>query len=282
MALRNRHTPLSSQASVSMARGLDRFGPLRRLERVNLIGILAAVVALVLLAYLLNGQPLLLLTAVFLSGAGVDGLLRTNPRASLRSLRETALYIFVPITLIFGAGVFFRYTLAGFWQLPAAALSGLMLGAVMDAEYRSVNADTEQLWGQRLILNLAAYLAAFALYTALYNQQLALPVAAGLVGLVSFLIGIEILREAEVKTRPLLLNAGALGFVMAEVRWALNFISLSGWLGGVFILVVFYITSQVMQSYLWGRLEKRVLAEYALVAIFSTLLVIAGRILSHG
>jgi len=265
-----------------MARGLDRWTVLRRLERVNLIELLAALVTIVLLAYLLNGQPLLLIAAVFLAGAGVDGLLRTNPRAIFKGLRDTGLYIFVPGMLTFGAGVFFRYTLSGFWEVPAAVLSGVILGTVIDAEYRSVNGSAEELQTQRLILNLAAYLAAFALYTALYNQQLILPVAAALVGLVSFLIGIEILREAEVQTRTLLLNAAALGFVMAEIRWALNFISLTGWLGGVFILVVFYISSQVMQSYLWGRLERRVLAEYALVAILSSLLVVAGRVLSHG
>jgi hypothetical protein len=282
MASRRRPTPLSSQPSVSLARGFDRVTLLRRLDRINLIGLIAGVVALVLLFYLLNGHPLLLIAAVFLSGAGVDMLLRTTPRAILRGLRETGLYIFVPITFTFGAGVFFRYTLSGLWELPAAMLSGIMLGSVIDAEYKSVNASGEQLLTQRLVLNLAAYLAAFALYTALYNQQLPLPAASGLVGLVSFLIGIEILREAEVKTQTLLLNAGALAFVMAEIRWALNFISLSGWLGGVFILVVFYVASQVMQSYLWGRLERRVVAEYTVVAILSLVLVVVGRILSHG
>ncbi len=131
------------------------------------------------------------------------------------------------------------------------------------------NTGEEQLLTQRLVLNLAAYLAAFALYTALYNQELPLVVASGLVGLVSFLIAIEILREAEANTQILLINAAALGFVLAEIRWAMNFISLSGWLGGVFILVIFYVASQIMQSYLWGRLERRVLTEYTVVAVLS-------------
>jgi len=167
------------------------------------------------------------------------------------------------------------------WELPAAVDSGVMLASVIHTEYGSVEAGAERYATLRLILNLAAYLAAFALYTALYNQRLPLPVASALVGLVSLLIGVDILREVEIKTQVLLIYAATLGFVMVEARWALNFLSLTGWLGGVFILVVFYVASQVMQSYLLRRLDRRVALEFTVVATVGAALVVVGRILSH-
>jgi len=282
MASKRRPLRLSSDPAFYAARGLDRLAVLRRLSRSNLIGALAALVGLVLFLYLLSGNRLLLLAAVLVAGAGVEQLVRTHPASSLRGFRDTLFFLFVPCLFTFGAGVFFRYIWSGWLEAPAAVLSAAILGGVIFAEYHSVDPSDERFLTMRLILNLAGYLAAFSLYTALYNQKLALPFAAFLVGLVSFSIGIEVLREIELKTETLLICAAALGFVMAEARWALNFISLSGWLGGVFILIVFYVASQVLQSYLWGRFDRRVAVEFGVVASLGTLLVLAGRVLSHG
>lgn len=282
MAWRRPPTRLSSNASVYAPRGLDRWAPLRRLGRFNLLLLLTVLSTAVLLGYLLSGQPLVLIAAVVLAGVGVDGLLRTNPDATLRNLGDTGLYLSIPVMFTLGAGVFFRYTLSGLWQVPAALVSGVILASVIHAEYRSVEAGAERYVSLRLILNLAAYLAAFALYTALYNQRLPLPAASVLVGLVSLLIGVDILREAEIAVRVLFIYAATLGFVMVEARWALNFLSLTGWLGGVFILVVFYVASQVMQSYLLRRLDRRVALEFAVVATVGAALVVVGHILSQG
>jgi hypothetical protein len=281
--LKRRPSRLSSGLAIYSARGLDRLTFLRRLGRMNLLAVLATAVGAVLLAYLASGQLLLLLAAVLLAGAGAHQLLKSNPDAGLLGLRLTSIYLFVPVLFTFGAGVFFRYTLSGPLEILAAAVSGAILGCVIWAEYRSLDARSSgHFQTLRLILNLASYLAAFALYTALYNQQLPLAIASLLVGIVSLLIGVDILRELELPTRPLLVYAATLGFVMAEARWALNFVSLTGWLGGVFILVVFYVASQLMQAYLGGRLDRRVALEFSVVATIGSLLVIAGRVMSHG
>jgi hypothetical protein len=281
--LNRRPSRLSSGISVFSARRFNRLALLRRLGRINLLAILAVAVGAVLLAYLASGQQLLLLAAVVLAGAGTDRLLRSNPSAALPDLRQTSIYLFVPVLFTFGAGVFFRYTVSGWANLPAATVSAAILACVIWAEYRSLDAtSSEHYQALRLILNLAAYLAAFALYTALYNQQLPLAIASLLVGIVSFLIGVDVLRELALPTRPLLIYGATLGFIMAEARWALNFVSLTGWLGGVFILVVFYVASQLMQAYLGARMDRKVALELTVVATIGSLLVIAGRVMSHG
>jgi hypothetical protein len=252
------------------------------LGRLNLLILLTAIVTAVLFVYLATGQPLVLLLSVAIAVLGVDGLLRTNPSADLRSYADTAVYVIAPGLFTLGAGVFFRYTVSGFWTFPTAILSGVALGGIIYAEYRSVGADSEQLLTLRLILNLAAYLAAFSLYTALYNQVLPLLVASLLVGLVSSLVALDILREVDLPTVMLVVYSVTLGFVMLETRWALNFISLDGWLGGVFILVVFYVASQALEARLTGRLDRRAALEYATVAAVGVLLVVVGRVLSHG
>jgi hypothetical protein len=273
---------LSSNPSVYSPRGFDRVATLRRLNRLNLQALLAVVLAAILFIYFLTGLLPVLLAAVVVAGLGMDGLMRTHPVANLRGFGDTVWFMFVPVLFTLGAGVFFRYTVEGFWTFPAAIISGLALGGIINAEYRSVEESGERLLTLRLTLNLAAYLAAFALYTALYNQQLPLLAASALVGVVSCLISIEVLRETEADPRTLIICSVTLGFIMAETRWALNFISLTGWLGGVFILIVFYVASQLMQSHLWRRLDRSVMAQYSVVAVIGLLIVILGRVFSAG
>jgi hypothetical protein len=281
MASKRRPLQLSSTHALNSARGLDRLEVLRRLSRANLIAALAGLVGLVLLLYLLSGNRLLLVAAVLIAGAGVEQLVRTHPASSARGLRETLFFLFVPCLFTLGVGVFFRYIWSGWLEVAAAIVSAALLGVVIFAEYHSVDASDDRFLTMRLLLNLAGYLAGFFLYTALYNQRLALPLAAFLVGLVSFSLGVEILREIELKTETLVVCAAALGFVMAQTRWALNFISLNGWLGGVFILVVFYVASQLLQSYFWDRFDRHAIAEYVSVGVVGTLFIVAGRILTH-
>jgi hypothetical protein len=282
MASKRRLMRLSSNPSVFSPRGLDRVASLRRLGRLNLLALFALVVGVVLFLYLATGNRLALVLAVALTAVGVDGLMRTNPAVRLRGIRDTAFFVFVPVLFTLGAGVFFRYTVEGFWALPAAIVSAVALGAIVHAEYRSAEAAGEQLLTLRLILNLAAYLSAFAHYTALYNQRLPLLVASLLVGAVSMLISLDVLRELELEPRLLVIYSATLGFIMLEARWALNFISLTGWLGGVFILIVFYVASQVLHTYLSGRMERRAVLEYGVVGTIGVLLVVLGRVLSQG
>ena len=280
MALKRPVLRRSSRSLLSAPRGFDRFPTLGRLSRLHLLLILAGLTGLVLLVYLLSGQPLLLILAALIAGGGVNGLVQTNPTSRLRGFRDAVFYLFVPVLFTFGAGVFFRYTLSGWSNVPAALFSAGILAAVMYAEYHSIDVGAERFANMRLILNIAGYLAAFTLYTALYNQNLPLPLAAILVSAISFLIGIEVLHEVDVPAETLVLYAATLAFVMAEARWALNFISLSGWLAGVFTLIIFYVATQVLQSHLWGRLDRRVVIEFSVVSGIGALLVLAGRLLS--
>ena len=280
MATKRRPFRLTTGVSSQSPHGFDRIGALRRLSHFNLLLGLVALVGIVLLTYLATGHSIFLVMAALLTGAGTDGLIRTHPASRLVGLRDTSFYLFIPVLATVGAGIFFRYMLSGWWQLLGTAISMAMLGAVVYAEYESINADGERFAALRLILNVVAYLTAFSLYTSLYNQRLLLPIAVILVGLTSTSIGIEILHEVELKPEALVLYAGAVGFVMAEVRWALNFISLWGWLGGVFILVVFYLATQTLQSYLWGRMNRRAMIELSVVGSIGALLVLAGRLLA--
>lgn len=281
MASKRRPSRLNRDLQARLPLARDQVAALRRLGPFYQSGLLAVLSGLILLAYLLSGQWLLLTLAVIVEGAGVEALLRLHRNAVAFSSRERAFYLIVPVLFTLGAGVFFRYTASGWWQLLAAIFSAAVLAAVNYAEYESVELDGEHYHTLRLVLNLAAYLAAFSLYTALYNHELPLPLAALLIGLVSGLVGVEILRELDLRLEVLVLYAATLGFVLMQARWALYFISLSGVLGGVFILIIFHVASQLLLSYLWGRLDRRAALEAGLVGGAGTLMVIIGRVLTH-
>ena len=72
---------------------------------------------------------------------------------------------------------------------------------------------------------------------------MALAPAAFAVGLVSMLLAIEVFREAEADPIRALVFATVIGVISAEGRWVLYFIPLDGVLAGIFLLLVFYLTT---------------------------------------
>ena len=68
--------------------------------------------------------------------------------------------------------------------------------------------------------------------------------------------------------------------IVAEARWVLYFIPLDGFLAGVFILLVFYLTTGVISHYLTDHLDRNVLMEFALVSLVGLAIVVGGRVLA--
>lgn len=86
------------------------------------------------------------------------------------------------------------------------------------------------------------------------------------------------MRRRRTRSRALVF-AAVIGVIAAETRWVLYFIPLDGFLAGVFILLVFYLTTGVISHYLTEHLDRSVLAEFMLVTAAGLAIVIGGRVL---
>ena len=116
----------------------------------------------------------------------------------------------------------------------------------------------------------------------IYTFDVELVPAAFAVGLFSFLLAVEIFREAEANAYRALVFSAVIGIVVAEARWALYFIPLEGFLAAVLLLLVFYLATGLIQHYLTGHLNRTIAAEFSLVTAVGVAVVVVGRVLSLG
>jgi hypothetical protein len=225
-------------------------------------------------------QPWILLMVTGLVALGTDGILRTHPSAIEQDdVAWTAPLLFLPTLLALASGLFLEDVLHGYWAVPGVAIASVLMGAALYAEYISVETYSPKYAGARFVLNLGTFLTAFGFYAVVYSFDVDLVPAAVTVGLISLLLAVEVLRESEADPVRAVVFAAVVGLVVAQARWALYFLPLESYLAGVFLLLVFYLTSGLVQHHLNDDLKAPVVAEFTLISIVGVLIVTVGRLL---
>lgn len=224
-------------------------------------------------------RPWILLVVTGLVALGADGILRTHPKGDFAGdLAGTSPYLFLPALLTLGAGLFLEDVATGYWAVPGALIAAMIMAAVLYADHISIDADDPRYAGARLVLSIATYLTAFAFFSVVYTFDVALVPAAIAVGLVTMLLSVEVLREAEADPVRALVYAGVIGLVVAEARWGLYFLPLESYLAAVFLLLVFYLSSGLVQHHLMDDLRGHVVVEFVLIALVGVIIVALGRV----
>ena len=214
---------------------------------------------------------------------GTDGILRGHPKAAYEDDKAwTAPLLFLPTLMVLAAGLFLEDVLEGYWVVPGTIASGVLLMAVLYADYNSVDGESPSYPGARFVLNIGTYITGFAFYAVVYSFDVALVPAAISIGLVSLLLSVEVLREAEADPARALVYGGVVGLIVAEARWALYFLPLESYLAGVFLLLVFYMVSGLVQHHLNNDLSPPVIGEFVAIALIGVLIVTLGRIFESG
>ncbi len=248
-------------------------GVVSRLDRIH---VMAAVFGAGLTAFLAiePTQNWLLLLLAGLVALGSDAVVRTHPRARFERLDDTALFLFVPVLLTLSLGLFLEEVAEGYWSLLAGLGAAIPFAIVLQAEYNSVDRRLPAYATARLILNIATYVIAFLFYAAIYDFDLSLPALVFASGVVSLLLGIEILREDALETPRTMLYALAIGVLLAEAALAMHFLPLEGALAAVFLLLAFYLMTGLMHNYLGDRLNLRTAGEFSGIALLGLLIVV--------
>ena len=249
-----------------------------RTGRIPLLAVVFAI-GLALFITIDPPRPWILLVITALVALGADGIYRLHPHADFHTVADTSPHLFVPVLFSLSAGLFLEDVVLGYWAAPAVAGAGALMAAALYAEHVSVEPQHRSYAAARFVLNVVTYLSAFGFYAVVYGFDVDLLPAAFAVGLVSMLLAIEIFREAEADPIRALVFAAVIGVILAEARWVLYFIPLEGFLAGVFLLLVFYLTTGIISHYLTDHLEHTVLAEFALVSAAGIAIVIGGRVL---
>jgi uncharacterized membrane protein YGL010W len=130
----------------------------------------------------------------------------------------------------------------------------------------------------RLLLAIATYLTAFALYTVLFSRGVDLTLAAFAIAAISLALSVELLRESRLTGPSSLLVGVALGISLGELRLALYFFALDGLLAGALLIIAFYLATGLVHHLLDHDLEWSTTAEYLLVAGVGTAAVVFTRV----
>ena len=75
-----------------------------------------------------------------------------------------------------------------------------------------------------------------------------------------------------------LVFSAAIGIIVAQARWALYFLPLESYLAGVFLLLVFYLTSGLVQHHLNDDLRTPVITEFGMITVLGIIIVTIGRV----
>lgn len=233
------------------------------------------------LAAYLNLRPeqswILWLTAGLVALAA-DGIVRTHPAWEDEGPFTSVVYVLLPGLTTLGAGYFVDDAMSGYARLGSALLGAVAVGVVAWGEYHTVDVATRLYGSMRLILAIATYLTAFALYTVIFSRDLDLPVAGLLVAIISMALSVELLRESHLTGPSSLLVGIAIGVSMGELRLALYFFALDGLLAGALLIIGFYLATGLVHHLLDHDLELGTAAEYLLVATVGTAAVVFTRV----
>lgn len=264
-------TRLRAQAAFSDQPANALSGAITRLDRVHALSIF---LALGLTAYLAiePTQNWLLLLLAALSAIGTDSVVRSHPKSRFHSFDDTALFLFVPVLFTMGLGLFLEEVADGHWTLAGLA-SVVPYWMILRSEYESVDRIADDFHYHRLILNIATYVIAFLFFATIYDFELDLATSAFAAGIVSLLLGIEVLREEAMETPRTVIYAVAIGVLLAETVWASHSLPFDGNPAAVFLLLSFYLMTGLMHSYLGERLNLRTAGEFVVVAIAGLLIV---------
>ncbi len=222
----------------------------------------------------LSGQAQLAFIIAALVCAGVDAIIRTHPLAHRQKLGYTMTFWVLP-SLVVISGLILLPGLSWWgYQVLLIIFTGLVLAMIVVAQYRSIDPEDRHQRTARLALNAVVYAIALVWFITLYRMQVrSLISATGVLG-VSGLLALELLRIAENQFKRTWLYAFLVSVLMSELTWALNYNSVAPQVGGAVLLLFFYALTGLFQQRLWGRLNRRVVAEFSL--IFASGLAILG------
>ena len=220
---------------------------------------------------------LLVASLVIITSTGADVFIRGHPQMQTRSLPTINLgfvaieiapgFWILPSFSIIASFAFFRLFSASLGMIAfifaLAAAGGLLLAALLGQHY-ALDRHPAVRYRARLGLQTITFLLAFGVFSAIYQARLRTLYSAALIGASGTLLAYALLQWTPPR-HGLLALAVMVGLTLAEATWALNYWAAPFLLGGALLLVIFYITTGLLQNYLEGTLSRRVLWEYGLL-----------------
>ncbi len=242
-------------------------------------GVLTFVVTLAFLMFLLI-EPTPTWAALFgaaVAAVGTDRVLRLARTRSVELGIDPTLQVALPALYALAAPVLLEDMVRGWWALPAGLAAGSGFGAILLAQVHSVRPYERWLTFARPVTSAAVYVTAFALFSLTYVLDLALAPALAAVAIAAGLLAIELLRDGHADPPDTVALGGVVALVVTQLRWALHFVPLDGYLAALALLLAFFLASGLLHAHLTLQLRRAILAQYVAIAAVGGVLIIGAR-----
>ncbi len=237
-----------------------------RVDRITLMSLVLGIGMAAFVAIEPTQDWLLLLLAA-LAAMGAEGIIRTHPQARHFRIDAIALYVFTPTIFTLTAGLFLEDFAGGIWAAPAGFATALPFGAILNAEYHSINHRSPNYHAAHLVLNTAAYVTAFLFFVTAYDFELDLWKTVTSAGLVSMLLAADVLREETRDLRQLLTFSGVVGLLVGQTALALYFLPVEEGTSALFLLLGFYSLTGLLHHYLIDDFTALTIAEFGAISL---------------
>lgn len=208
-----------------------------------------------------------LLSAVMALGAAI--IFRQHPSMRGESFLDLVALWPLPTLTVGLAALVLQRTKSGALWAGGVAVTGLLLYALFRLEYRVMDRLAgESLWAEWTI-QVLAYLLALAYFALIYRARLRTLLSAPAMMAVGGLLAMRLLHSTLSDRRGGSMCALAIGLILGEATWALNYWPGHSTVGGVLLLVVFYVFIGLARRSLESRLTRSALLEYGVVALLS-------------
>ncbi len=225
-----------------------------------------------------TSSTIVLLLVTVLTCAGVDMLVRDHPLVRRGMVTRTFPYWIIPaVTVIVAAQLLNNIDSNGVW-ISGLFVTALMLWGVILAEYATIDPDGPFASRARLVLTGMAYILAVLFFGLIWNTRARSLISATFTFLAATALAFDLLYAARPHVGRVLLLSVAIGLVLAEGNWAINY-----WRSNVFIaaiaqLLAFYGLVGLTGQYLIDRVNRRVLIEFVIVMAVAFFLLLRGRL----
>ncbi|HST05016.1 MAG TPA: hypothetical protein VLQ48_09795 [Chloroflexia bacterium] len=176
----------------------------------------------------------------------------------------------------------------GVSQVAVLVLAALTLGSLYWAQSHALNTSDTYFGLAQTVLNVAAHICAFLLFSTIYALKLRSLYSSTSAGIVTFLLIFELLsRDAawhKALKQPvagrrstIALLSGVSAVLVGELMWGLNYwAALTTLVGGAFLLVAFYVIFGLMSHYVDRSLNRRMMLEFGVVGAVAIVAVFAS------
>lgn len=212
---------------------------------------------------------------VILVCTGTDILLRLRPELGEIKFHHSAPAWILPSMLAAAGPVL----IAGFeplstrWFLVLAGI-GVGLSLALLAEFHLADPDDRYFRAASAGLTVLIYAVALLMFTGIYSTHTRTALSGTAIVLASFLLAVSLFRFSTSRGGLRWPYAILTAFIVGLVTWQLNHMSLDGLTGGGLLLLVFYLTTGVIQQFIRQELNRRILIEFVVAAMVGLLLLI--------